>query len=334
MTLWGMLLRACHGEDVGLRMMHGGHGYQGVWKGILNSIKKLHDGIIDHSYLVKEMGNGALTSFWWDVWCGNQQLRYRFPNIFYIALNKAGLVSEFRSVHGWMCRWKRAPRIGVETDQIAEMMAMLANINLSDSLEKWIWTAEPSGDFSVRSLRVLIDHAMLSASSVGTTWCRYVPIKVNVLVWRLELNRLPTRKNLDRRGVALESQQCPICNNHPEEADHIFFTCEFAIQIWRRIALWTETTFPDCGSISDMWQWIPSISVSLEKKKVLTSVYMTTIWALWWFRNDVVFDNKKLKKAMLVDLIMLYSFNWFSFRNSKASRNWGAWLQNPMANYL
>ncbi|GJX55137.1 RNA-directed DNA polymerase, eukaryota, partial [Tanacetum coccineum] len=54
-------------------------------------------------------------------------------------------------------------------------------------------------EFSVSSARILIDDKTLGTVGFKTYWCKYVPLKVNILSWRVKLNNLPTRLNLSRR---------------------------------------------------------------------------------------------------------------------------------------
>nr|GEX14213.1 RNA-directed DNA polymerase, eukaryota [Tanacetum cinerariifolium] len=45
----------------------------------------------------------------------------------------------------------------------------------------WVWSLEGSGEFSVASIRKIIDDNRLSTVDTWTIWIKYVPIKVNVL---------------------------------------------------------------------------------------------------------------------------------------------------------
>ncbi|GKA86090.1 F-box domain containing protein [Tanacetum coccineum] len=69
-------------------------------------------------------------------------------------------------------------------------------------------------------------------------WNKNLPIKVNIHTWRLFLDRLPTRYNLDIRGIDLDSTRCPICDNGIETANHVFMDCSVAIGVWDSISSW------------------------------------------------------------------------------------------------
>lgn len=49
-------------------------------------------------------------------------------------------------------------------------------------------------------------------------------------LWRLGLNKLPTKDNLLHREMhhIINSPLCLFCNNHEETLEHLFFTCIFA----------------------------------------------------------------------------------------------------------
>ncbi|GKA80488.1 RNA-directed DNA polymerase, eukaryota, partial [Tanacetum coccineum] len=73
------------------------------------------------------------------------------------------------------------------------------------------------------------------SSDVATRWVKFIPIKVNVFSWRARRDRLPTRVNLSRRGVLLDSHLCPLCNAAMEDVQHVFFRCDVARVVIRKI---------------------------------------------------------------------------------------------------
>ncbi|GKD07621.1 RNA-directed DNA polymerase, eukaryota, reverse transcriptase zinc-binding domain protein, partial [Tanacetum coccineum] len=66
-------------------------------------------------------------------------------------------------------------------------------------------------------------------------WNKFVPIKVNILSWRIGQKRLPTRLNLDHRGIDLDSLLCPFCNEDQESELHLFGACEVASSLWEAV---------------------------------------------------------------------------------------------------
>ncbi|GKE13178.1 RNA-directed DNA polymerase, eukaryota, reverse transcriptase zinc-binding domain protein, partial [Tanacetum coccineum] len=111
-------------------------------------------------------------------------------------------------------------------------------VSLTDHNDSWLWSLDTSNGFSVASVRSLIDNNSLDVDSNATRWNCSIPIKVNVFLWRLMLNKLPTRVNLDRKGVDVSSILCPICSEDVEYANHIYFSCEMAKDLWALFAKW------------------------------------------------------------------------------------------------
>ncbi|GKD38678.1 RNA-directed DNA polymerase, eukaryota [Tanacetum coccineum] len=93
-------------------------------------------------------------------------------------------------------------------------------------------------EFSVASVRKYIDDHKLTGSSSITRWVKAVPIKINVIAWKVRYDALPARLNLSRRGLDLQSIFCPICNKEVESSSRIFVACSLVRDIYRKIASW------------------------------------------------------------------------------------------------
>nr|KYP33312.1 hypothetical protein KK1_045848 [Cajanus cajan] len=66
-------------------------------------------------------------------------------------------------------------------------------------------------------------------------WSKGIPPKVQVLVWQLEADRLPTRDKLLSRRVNLEGQNgCIFCEEGLESSKHLFLLCPKAYAVWVR----------------------------------------------------------------------------------------------------
>ncbi|GJY68663.1 RNA-directed DNA polymerase, eukaryota, reverse transcriptase zinc-binding domain protein [Tanacetum coccineum] len=102
-------------------------------------------------------------------------------------------------------------------------------------------------EFSVASARNLIDDRTLIVVGSKTRWIKYVPIKVNILAWRIKLNNLPSRLNLSRRGLDLDIISCPSCNSAVESTNHIFFGCSMAKDLYKYIARWWNVSMMNGG---------------------------------------------------------------------------------------
>ncbi|GJW44931.1 AT-hook motif nuclear-localized protein 1-like protein [Tanacetum coccineum] len=66
--------------------------------------------------------------------------------------------------------------------------------------DRWSWSLDGAGMFSVKSTRVFIDDRILPVSTVPTRWIKLLPIKINVFAWKVSHDALPTRLQLSLSG--------------------------------------------------------------------------------------------------------------------------------------
>ncbi|GKC20760.1 RNA-directed DNA polymerase, eukaryota [Tanacetum coccineum] len=118
----------------------------------------------------------------------------------------------------------------------------------------------------VASVRKLIDDKMLPKVATKTRWIKFVPIKVNVLAWKVRLDSLPTRLNISRRGMDIDSITCPICDNGVESTSHLFFTCHIASEISRKISSWWDVSYMEISSYEDWLTWIVNLRLPIKHK--------------------------------------------------------------------
>ncbi|GJS49502.1 RNA-directed DNA polymerase, eukaryota, reverse transcriptase zinc-binding domain protein [Tanacetum coccineum] len=64
--------------------------------------------------------------------------------------------------------------------QYIQLMKIMEGINLFDSKDRWRWSLEGCGEFTVASVRNLLDANSLPVVSSKTRWIKAMPIKVNI----------------------------------------------------------------------------------------------------------------------------------------------------------
>ncbi|GJS25974.1 RNA-directed DNA polymerase, eukaryota [Tanacetum coccineum] len=180
--------------------------------------------------------------------------------------------------------------------------------------DRYVWTLESDGVFSVASIRKEIDGNRFQDVSLPTRWVKSVPIKVNIIAWKVKSNALPTRFNISRRGMDIDSIVCPICNAGVESTNHIFFQCVVVRQIMRKISSWWNIDYSDVNSYEEWRVWLVSIRIQSKLKGVLEGVYYGLWWYMWNFRNKLLFDKKIPEKALIFDNLVSSSFYWCKFR--------------------
>ncbi|GJR85158.1 RNA-directed DNA polymerase, eukaryota, reverse transcriptase zinc-binding domain protein [Tanacetum coccineum] len=214
--------------------------FKWVWRFISQSsllwamvIKALHG---EDSKIV---GNGANTSFWEVAWRGDSTFKDLFPRMYALESLKSINVASKLSHCGLAFSFRRNPRGGVEQAQFDL---------LKDKVE---------------------DDVLLPDVTTKTRWIKVVPIKVNVHAWKVKLDCLPTRFNISRRGMDIESILCPICGNAVESSRHLFFTCRFSSELMRKISRWWDIDYMEISSYEEWLDWILNLRLSLKHKQIL-----------------------------------------------------------------
>lgn len=296
----------------------------------MSSSNYLHSrNILSKGTLRQSVGSGSRIRFWKDVWLGDMPLCARFNRLYRLELDENCMLNERFISGNWSWQWRRPITSGRTADLLHILMLELSHIELSSNSDSWTWSIGEDGLFSVAATRLHIDHSTLPSSSIGTRWNKGLPRKVNIFIWRLRLDRLPTRLNLSKRGLEIDSIMCPICNANVESNDHVFFNCEVASSVWCLIRSWCNLSCPLPSSSRDWLTWIDNLPGSSLKKDRLYVIIASMFWTIWKYRNSITFSSNSMRKCDIFDSIRLISFSWLKYRGRKIS-SWIDWLCNPL----
>ncbi|GKC96852.1 hypothetical protein Tco_1162294 [Tanacetum coccineum] len=128
----------------------------------------------------KVIGNGYNSSFWHEKWLGEECFKVRFNRLFNLELNKDVSVGQKLQNSNWVFTFRRRPKGGSEECQWIEFSQLLSSVVLSSASDRWSWSLNGDGVFSVKSAREIIDNHVLANSTSTTRWSKLLPIKVNV----------------------------------------------------------------------------------------------------------------------------------------------------------
>ncbi|GJV86034.1 hypothetical protein Tco_1525932 [Tanacetum coccineum] len=179
-SLWARVIKALHGDDgkIGKKAKSS---YPSIWLDIIHEVELFKSRGIDLvSFIHTKLGNGANTSFWEVAWRGESEFRTLFSRMYALESHKKIDVASKLSHTGLEFSFRRAPRGGAEKSQFELLKEKVEGCTLVDMKDRWVWALAGSGDFSVASVRKLIDDFMLPEVSSKTRWIKMIPIKVNV----------------------------------------------------------------------------------------------------------------------------------------------------------
>nr|GEU76956.1 RNA-directed DNA polymerase, eukaryota, reverse transcriptase zinc-binding domain protein [Tanacetum cinerariifolium] len=142
-ALWSRFVRAVHGNN-GCIETHSRVSYSSTWLSIVNEVNKMRNKGIDLlKYMKIQVCNGLNSKFWEDVWMGMaSSTRILKPHFLEFVADKMAHNDTAFSL-------RRQPRDGVEMEQFRALSIFIEGVLLHDLVDRWKWTLEGSGKFSV-----------------------------------------------------------------------------------------------------------------------------------------------------------------------------------------
>ncbi|GKA47256.1 putative RNA-directed DNA polymerase, eukaryota, reverse transcriptase zinc-binding domain protein [Tanacetum coccineum] len=104
---------------------------------------------------------------------------------------------------------------------------------------------------------------------------------------------LPSRVNLDHRGIDLDSVRCPLCNDDIETETHAFVNCSLARCIWKDVFSWWQLPNTSITNLDDLFSLPDRITMESKLKPFFDVVVNASIWSLWSYRNKKKFAESE-----------------------------------------
>ncbi|GJZ08807.1 RNA-directed DNA polymerase, eukaryota, reverse transcriptase zinc-binding domain protein [Tanacetum coccineum] len=328
-ALWVQVIKAYHGQEGGFDT--NGCSFKGIWANIVGTSNFLHSkGIILSNTFRFKAGCGTRIRFWKDIWVGETPLFTRYNRLYHLDQDKDCLIIDRINNGQWSWNWSRT-NLGVRNlAYLCDMLNEIGQLNIDVNEDTCTWSLGPNGTFTVKDARYRIDQNILPTLAHATTWDKSIPRKVNVFMWRLSLDRLPHRLNLSSRGMDIPAISCPSCNANVESANHVFFECDIATDMWKLVFRWCDIPLFQASSWDSFNDWIISWHASKEKKHRFYVITTSVLWWLWRYRNSVTFSSQPLRKSDLFDNVRFSSFSWLHNRDHM-KLSWNDWLMYPLS---
>ncbi|GJV01931.1 RNA-directed DNA polymerase, eukaryota, reverse transcriptase zinc-binding domain protein [Tanacetum coccineum] len=200
---------------------------------------------------------------------------------------------------------------GAEQSQLDILSDMVREVGLVPMSDRYIWSLEGSGDFSVASIRKVIDDKFLPNVSSKTRWVKYVPIKVNILAWKVKMEALPVRFNLSRRGIDIGSIVCPVCESEVKTASHLFFKCSLLRQTARTVSSWWNVDYVGVNSYEEWFDWLGSLRLPAKLKLMLEGVFYVSLHLSFSRTVDVgIFKGIQIGKDFTLSHLFYADDDW------------------------
>ncbi|GJV65988.1 RNA-directed DNA polymerase, eukaryota [Tanacetum coccineum] len=284
-SLWTKVIKALYGEDGSLDKV-GASAARTCWTTIVQEVKVIQaQGINIHDFIKLKLGNGEDSRFWLDKWYEGGVLKRLFPRVYALELDKNISVSSKLKAPSLVTTFRRNARSGIEQTQFDSMAEIMKTISLVPRVDRYIWSLENDGSFSVASIRKTLDDNRFQEESLSTRWVKSVPIKVNILAWKVKSNALPTRFNISRRGMDIDSIDCPICKMGVETTSHVFFQCNVVRQVMRKISSWWNVEYMEVNSYEEWRSWLVSTRIRSNIKVIIEGIYYG-LWSIFCIKSS------------------------------------------------
>ncbi|XP_024626681.1 uncharacterized protein [Medicago truncatula] len=338
-SLWNVVLRAKYGE-VGGRVWFC-EGVGSIWWRHLNHIRS-GVGLVDATWLldniVRKVGDGCTTTFWEDPWLLDVPLAVSFSRLFGLSEFREVTVREMFllgwGVDGGAWRWRRR-LFAWEEELVGECVVRLANFVLQDDLtDRWVWRLHSSQTYTVHSAYAYLTAVDFNITAEFTQflWLKPVPLKVNIFVWRLFLNRLATKDNLRKRNVLeVSNVACAALCGKEEERDHLFFQCDHYGRLWLLISNWFGIVTVFHGTLfSHTHQFCALGGFSKKSTSAFTIIWISVLFVIWKDRNRRIFQNQHEHLEALSERVKLRTYWWLKANFIMFNFEYSFWRQNPL----
>ena len=116
-----------------------------------------------------------------------------------------------------------------EKDLEKQLMDLITNTYWNiDKSNEWSWVGENVTTYTVQSGYKAVKEVqhVLQSDCFRVIWDLSVPRIIKVFGWRVMLDRLPSKVNLENRRVTVSCNLCLLCKKEVETTHHLFITCE------------------------------------------------------------------------------------------------------------
>ncbi|KAL4573554.1 hypothetical protein LXL04_020364 [Taraxacum kok-saghyz] len=199
-----------------------------------------------------KLGNGEKLQLWNEAWNGEDILKHKYPRLFNLETEKNATVPSRLSINGGNWKWRRTVREGREKEELESLQSEIGKRSLNNEIDRW-WIPSSPGD---------VGEGRPRRNRFKYMWDRSIPIKTNILNWRVARGRIPVRIVLAKMGINTQNQNCPFCEIEPETIEHVFLGCNITQELWRFVGAWWNIGIPYFKDVMEVFKWTEKLSKS------------------------------------------------------------------------
>ncbi|GKV46811.1 hypothetical protein SLEP1_g53774 [Rubroshorea leprosula] len=313
--LWKRVIRGKYGGGGGhwqKWVRNGNEGGSLWWSDIqrINNAERDNIGWLVEGFRLK-MGEGKEVSFWWDEWCGGRCLANLFPRLYLLSTDKEKKCYQMgRELNGtweWKLNWRRR-LMEWEEESTYELSKMIEKVKMQPRIiDKWEWVHKRDGKYSSSSACSLLSNAQQTPNEkCFKRICNHnIPSKIAAFNWRVVLDKIPTKKNLLKRGIdsVMDDVKCRLCEEEDEDSAHLFLRCKVVKWIWKECAKWWGISI---RMETDCWTTFDHLEAWTNDKRLKNGwdcIWSAVIWSIWLLRNRKIFQGQETNMDWLCNPI-------------------------------
>lgn len=126
---------------------------------------------------------------------------------------------------------------------------------MKEKQDELIWTGSHNGTITVKEAFNFCRGKGTVCYWLKGLWRKFIPPRISVFLWKILNNRLPTAELMHSNRL-LPSPVCLACiTGQSENIEHIFITCDHAVNVWTWIEHLTGKNVPAMGRTVKIIQW-------------------------------------------------------------------------------
>jgi hypothetical protein len=187
-----------------------------------------------------------------------------------------------------------------DADQILSITLPVVENNAAP--DKLVWPHSLNGEYQVRKAYEILTQqdtaSRLHPSSNSQTniwkllWKTKLPHKILTFTWKLLHHALPTKAELNSRGVHC-AMNCIMCNTAIETQEHLFLHCDLSRAVWFGADIPILHLTQAAVTVDSWVKDLLKQSNTLETTNPILQKTLTLLWCIWFHRNQILFAGKQ-----------------------------------------
>lgn len=270
-----------------------------------------------------EVKNGETTSFWNDHWSSMGRLIDVVGERGHIEL---GIRANETVAEAILIHRRRNHRSDVLNKVEEELDKVRNEENLMEDIALWKSKEDVyKKNFSSKNTWQMIrqDHTVQEWSR--GVWFKHATPKYSFHIWTAMRNRLITCDRILKWNPTI-NPTCVLCQQSMETRNHLFFTCAYSSQIWKKLMRGLLRS-----RYTEDWEEIVDLLLDNRQDRIrlflLRYCFQATAHTIWWERNMRKHGEKHLPYTLLQKTIDKNVRNRLSTIKRQGDHNFDAGLQ-------